>query len=108
MIRINEAELLRAGFPRDLVNALRELQNLTASSVTQTDIDNLQVQINSADDDIQRLEQRIALNRVRSQLTAVEQDIALLRAQIAAQRQPDLAAILQRLNNLETIVNGAL
>lgn len=108
MIRINEAELLRAGFPRDLVNALRELQNLTASSVTQTDINNLQVQIDSADDDIQRLEQRIALNRVRSQLTAVEQDIALLRAQIAAQRQPDLAAILQRLNNLETIVNGTL
>lgn len=103
MISINEAELQRAGFPRSFIAALRQIASISNSTVTQADITNLQNQLDGVDIDLNQLETRIATNRLRSQLSDLEQSVAFLQAEIARQRQPDLSSILQRLDNLETM-----
>lgn len=105
MIRINEAELLRAGFPRDLVNALRELQNLTAGSVTQTDIDNLQAQITATDESVEQLLTLAEVRRASGRLSNLEQVVQQLRMATEA-RRPNLSPINERLQTLEFMTFG--
>lgn len=108
MIQINEAELRRAGFPVTFIAALRQIAQISNSSVTTADINNLQNQLDSVDIDLQQLEQRIAMNVVRSQLADVSQAVEYLRAEMASKRQPDLSSITSRLDALEILVHGAL
>ena len=83
-IRIDEASLLRAGFPRDLVAALRDLATLSASSVTPADLTALQVQITANDAELAEFEKQILIRPRQPD----HQKFAELEALIMSARRP--------------------
>jgi hypothetical protein len=107
-IRIDEASLLRAGFPRDLVAALRDLATLSASSVTPADLTALQVQINANDAELAAFEKQILIRRISADVSNLVQSVEQLRAQVAALPKPNNSALIQRIDHLEQITAGLL
>ena len=108
MIRIDEAALLRAGFPRDLVAALRDLTALSGSSVTTSDINALQIQITANDAELAALEQQMLIRGLSVGMSNLTQAVEQLRAEIAAQPKPNNSALIQRIDHLEKITAGLL
>jgi len=108
VIRIDEGALLRAGFPRDLVAALRDLAGLSASSVTTSDINSLQIQITANDAELVALEQQMLIRRMSVEVSNLTQAVEQLRAELAAQPKPNNSALNQRVDHLEQITAGLL
>ena len=107
-IRIDEASLLRAGFPRDLVAALRDLATLSASSVTPADLNALQVQITANDAELAAFEKRVLLRQISVEVSNLAQSVSQLRAEIAAIPRPNNSALIQRIEQLEQITAGLI
>ena len=108
MIRIDEGALLRAGFPRDLVAALRDLTALSGSTVTTSDITALQVQIDAHDTELAALEQQMLIRRMSVEVSNLAQAVEQLRAEIAAQPKPNNSALIQRIDHIEQITAGLI
>lgn len=133
-IRLNEAELLRAGFPRDAVVALRQIAAVIGSGLEIgeiTDVEALVLTTGRNDGKQANIEQEVIrladqINQIRRDSTAfqqsiqreleslqhsirrsgVQQEIDRLREQIALLSKPNLSVIQLKLDELTTYVMG--
>lgn len=134
-IKLNEAELLRAGFPRDAVVALRQIVAVIGSGLEIgeiTDVEALVLTTGRNDGKQSNIEQEVMrlgdqVNQIRRDSTAfqqniqreleslqqvvrrsgVQQEIERLREQIGMLHQPNLSVIQSRLDELTTYVMGS-
>lgn len=134
-IKLNEAELLRAGFPRDAVVALRQIVAVVGSGLEIgeiTDVEALVLTTGRNDGKQANIEQEVnrlgdQINQIRRDSTAfqqgiqreleslqqavrrsdVQQEINRLREQIGMLYQPNLSGIQRQLDELTTYVMGS-
>lgn len=134
-IKLNEAELLRAGFPRDAVVALRQIVAVVGSGLEIgeiTDVEALVLTTGRNDGKQSNIEQEVMrlgdqVNQIRRDSTAFQQNIQLeleslqqavrrsdvqqeierLREQIGMLHQPNLSVIQQNLDELTNYVMGS-
>ena len=134
-IRLNEAELLRAGLPRDAVVALRQIAAVIGSGLEIgeiTDVEALVLTTGRNDGKQSNIEQEVMrlgdqVNQIRRDSTAfqqniqreleslqqavrrsgVQQEIERLREQIGMLHQPNISGIQSRLDELTTYVMGS-
>lgn len=108
-IRLNEAQLLRAGMPKESVVALREIIKIIGAGISGGDLSDMEGLIvtagrNSAADvndrqEIQRLQDQVGMIRrdVAGQLSALRTEIDA----IAHNRRANLTEIINRIETLE-------
>lgn len=117
-IRLNEAELLRAGLPRDAVVALRQIAAVIGSGLEIgeiTDVEALVLTTGRNDGKQSNIEQEVMrlgdqVNQIRRDSTAFQQNIQreLESLQQAVRRhQPNISGIQSRLDELTTYVMGS-
>lgn len=134
-IRLNEAELLRAGFPRDAVVALRQIVAVIGSGLEIgeiSDVEALVLTTGRNDGKQSNIEQEVIrladqINQIRRDSTAfqqsiqreleslqhsvrrsgVQQEIDRLREQIGMLHQPSLSGVQRQLDELTTYVMGS-
>ena len=134
-IKLNEAELLRAGLPRDAVVALRQIVAVVGSGLEIgeiTDVEALVLTTGRNDGKQANIEQEVIrlgdqINQIRRDSTAfqqsiqreleslqnsvrrsgVQQEIDRLREQIGMLHQPSLSGVQRQLDELTTYVMGS-
>lgn len=109
-IRVNEAELLRAGWPRDAVNALRGIIAVVASGIEVGNVGDLETLLLTATDARRAndaLRQEIQL--VQEQIQAMRREMTLIKHQDTSlpASTPNLSEIMNRLKDLEALIHGA-
>lgn len=114
-IKLNEAELLRAGLPRDAIVALRQIAAVIGSGLEIgeiTDVEALVLTTGRNDGKQSNIEQEVMrigdqVNQIRRDSTAFQQEIDRLREQIGMVHQQNLSGIQRQLDELTTYVMGS-
>lgn len=115
MIRLNEAELLRAGMPRESVVALREIVKIIGSGFSSGDLGDIEGLILTASrEDAATSNLRADMDHLSQQVGMIRRDFAgqffALRGEIDALRERNrtvnLTGIEDRLSQLEHLTAG--
>lgn len=93
-IKLNEAELLRAGLPRDAIVALRQIAAVIGSGLEIGEITDVEALV-------------LTTGRNDGKQSNIEQEIDRLREQIGMLHQQNLSGIQRQLDELTTYVMGS-